>query len=277
MCSCDWSSDVCSSDLSVAFFIATSLVLLTLTSCGTSKKTGKQTAFGKAYHNIAGQYNYYFNAREITNISKDKIAETHKDNYNKVLELYKYVSADDAKAEASKLDDAIKRATINISLHPKSNFADDSYLYTGIAQYLKADYKEAEIAFAYIVVNLDPKKLAAERKLNKKEIAKKNKETKAAAQDAREEKAAIVKKESTNKKKEAAQKAKEQKKAQAEKIKEQKKAREEKIKEQKKNKGKKNTTKDNNTTKTLPKTADPDLKETAPKPKIGRASCRERV
>lgn len=144
------------------------VALMVVVGCVADKKTGRLTKFGKFYHNVTGEYNYFFNAREIIGKSNNKLAAAHKDNYNKVLQLFREAAIESATAENSQLDDAIKRAKVNIELHPKSDWADDSYLYVGIAQYLKKDYRDAEATFQYILNQFDPKKLALQEKPSKK-------------------------------------------------------------------------------------------------------------
>jgi tetratricopeptide (TPR) repeat protein len=146
--------------------------LFSFAACAT-KKTGKQTAFAIAYHNITGHFNYFFNAREIIGKSKKNLANNYKDNYNKVLEMYREAAVESAQDESPNLDDAIKRAGVNATLHSRSDWADDSYLLIGRAQYLKKEYKEAEATFQYMINEFNPKKLALINKEKPKKAAKK--------------------------------------------------------------------------------------------------------
>ncbi|MEY4928232.1 MAG: hypothetical protein RI894_2670 [Bacteroidota bacterium] len=147
-------------------------VVMTIVSCVADKKTGRLTKFGKFYHNVTGHYNYFFNAREIIETSTEKLAVAHKDNYNKVLEMYREAAIESATSENPRFDDAIKRGKVNAELHPKSDWADDTYLEIGMAQYLKKDYADAEGTFQYIVSQFDPKKLALEDKESRRKAAK---------------------------------------------------------------------------------------------------------
>ena len=150
-------------------FLAATLVFV---SCADNKKTGKQSALARAYHNVTGHYNYFFNAREIIHKSQKKLDDSYKDNYNKVLEMYRYAAVESAQAESTSLDDAIKRATVNVTLHRKSDWADDSYLYIGMGQYLKKDYKEAEATFGFMINEFDPKKLPQSSKKKQESTTK---------------------------------------------------------------------------------------------------------
>ncbi len=159
--------------LLLAVFVAVSLI-----GCVADKKTGRLSKIGKFYHNVTGHYNYYFNAREMIGISQKKLAETHKDNYNKILEMFREAAVESATSENGKFDDAIKRSKINIELHGKSDWADDSYLEIGKAQYLKKDYKDAAATFQFIINQFDPKKLALENGEAKKASKRKTVEKK---------------------------------------------------------------------------------------------------
>ena len=84
----------------VAIFVA-----MTIVGCVADKKTGRLSKFGKFYHNVTGHYNYFFNARELISISQTKLAEAHKDNYNKILEMFRDAAVESALPENPKFDD----------------------------------------------------------------------------------------------------------------------------------------------------------------------------
>jgi len=110
-----------------------------LADCTTQKRKGDMSALAKLYENTTAKYNGYFNAREILRSSILELEEQHQDNYNKILNMYRYVEAENPQAVAGSLDEAIKKGSIVVSLHRESVWTDDCYLLLGQAQYLKQD------------------------------------------------------------------------------------------------------------------------------------------
>lgn len=162
------------------------LALLALLGCVTQKKKDAEVGwFKKGYHNMTSHYNYWFNADELLDLNIAKLEEQHKDNYNKLLDIYPYASVDPQGAK-SDLDNIIKKSSKCIALHRVGDWDDDCYLLIGESQYLKRDFETAEATFKYIREEYDPhkkhksslksaKKKKAEAKKKKKASSKKKK------------------------------------------------------------------------------------------------------
>lgn len=148
------------------FWIAISIVVLT--ACTTQKKKGELSTVGKLWHNTTAHYNGYFNADEIIEASKLQLAEQHQDNYLELLDIYEYTEVDNPKAIAAQVDEALKKVTIVINLHPYSQWSDDCYLLAGKALYLKQDYESAEKAFRFLLNEYPPEDQAAKAEQKKK-------------------------------------------------------------------------------------------------------------
>lgn len=130
--------------------------LLLISACTTQKKRGELSKFGKLWHNTTAHYNGYFNANEIITASTLQLSEQHEDNYLQLLDVYEYVEVDNPQAVAEQLDEAIKKVTIVVNLHPYSQWTDDCYLLAGQALYLKQDYESAEKAFRFLLREYPP-------------------------------------------------------------------------------------------------------------------------
>lgn len=130
-----------------------------ITACTTQKKRGELKGLSKAYQNTTAKYNGYFNANELLQASILQLEEQHQDNYNKLLEMYKYIAADNPQAVAPNLDEAIKKVTIVVSLHRRSDWTDDCYLLVGESQFLKKEYESAEETFRYMSEEFSPYKV----------------------------------------------------------------------------------------------------------------------
>jgi tetratricopeptide (TPR) repeat protein len=147
-----------------------------LSACVTHRKKGETSLFGKFYHDVTAEYNGYYNAKVLLNESIVKLNTQQQDNYAKILDMYEYVGAVEAQAASGELDNAIKKASVVISLHRPSHWVDDSYLLIGQAQYVKKDYESAQETFEYLIEEFSPEKMA---KMDKSSSSKKSKKGKA--------------------------------------------------------------------------------------------------
>jgi tetratricopeptide (TPR) repeat protein len=161
------------------FIYAFSLVfaILFLSACVTHRKKGETSKIGKFYHDVTAKYNGYYNAKVLLNESIVKLNTQQQDNYSKILDMYEYVAATEAQAVAGELDNAIKKASVVISLHRPSHWVDDSYLLIGKSQYVKKDYESAQETFEYLIDEFSPEKMEKNNKSVKS--SKKSKKGKA--------------------------------------------------------------------------------------------------
>ncbi|MEL7251197.1 MAG: gliding motility protein, partial [Bacteroidota bacterium] len=109
--------------------------LLLVSACTTQKKRGELSKFGKLWHNTTAHYNGYFNANEIITESTVALSDQHDDNYLQLLDIYEYIEVDNPQAVAEQLDEAVKKVTVVVNLHPYSQWTDDCYLLAGKALY----------------------------------------------------------------------------------------------------------------------------------------------
>lgn len=194
------------------------LSFLILSGCVTQKKKEDVGPVSKGYHNMTARYNGYYNASNLLLESQIELDNQHKDNYNKILPIYRYMAADNPKALAEPLDEAVVKVTTVVALHEPARWVDDCYLLAGQAQFLKQDYETAEETFEYLVAEYSPQKMA-ERAAISKAKAKRSKAVKESIKkgekptvDSSGEKIKLTKKEreklNKNKKKESKKKRK---------------------------------------------------------------------
>ena len=207
------------------------LGLILASGCVSQKKKTDVGALGKGFHNMTARYNGYYNATNLVLESQLELENQYEDNYQQILPIYKYVAADNPKAVASSLDEAIVKVTTVVNLHEISRWTDDCYLLAGQAQFLKQEYESAEETLEFLIAEYSPQKMAERESINKargkrsKEVKKAIKEGKTRTDDG--EKIKLTKKE---RQKMAKKKKKEREKARKQKNKE--------IKKRRKNKGK---------------------------------------
>ena len=188
-------------------------IALLMPSCSTQKSREDISPLSKFYHNTTSEYNGYYNADVLMQETTLALEEQQKDNYNKVLDIYEYIGADNPQAVAPDLDKAIEKVAIVVSLHRQSHWTDDCYLLMGQAQFLKKDYESAEETFKYMIEEFpeDPAK-AKKKKGKKKKVSKKQKEKTAKKKREEREKARKKKKAEAKKKRKKSKKKKKRKK-----------------------------------------------------------------
>ncbi len=143
-----------------------------LISCVSQKKKGEYKGLRKFYHNTAAKYNAYFNARELLNLSMDKLEASYKEDYSKVLSVFPYEAIEDVNSEKASLDKAIEKVATDISIHKYSRWADDCYFLLAKAQYLKKDYETAEGSYEFLINEYQPQKLLEKSKSLKEKNSK---------------------------------------------------------------------------------------------------------
>lgn len=191
-------------------FTLIAIIVLGL-NCTTQRSRGDLKGLAKLYQNTTAHYNGYFNANEILEKSFLTLDEQYQDNYNQVLPIYTYIASADAQAVVPGLDTAIKKVTVVVNLHRRSDWTDDCYLLAGKAQFLKKDYESAESTFRFLVNEFNPAEPKKSRRATSSNSAAAKKQAAKEKQEEREQTAKEKKKEQERLKKERQKKIKEQK------------------------------------------------------------------
>ncbi|SFC89309.1 Tetratricopeptide repeat-containing protein [Flexibacter flexilis DSM 6793] len=122
------------------------LAFLGLVACSSEKNTPTS----RAYHNVLAKYNGYFLAREKTKEVENNIVKAHKENYNRILEIYQPISAATETSIKPLTEEIVKKASIPVQRHKYSKWVDDSYLLIGRARYYQADWENATTTYRYV-------------------------------------------------------------------------------------------------------------------------------
>lgn len=165
--------------------LAVSFILI-FAACASKVKRDEAKGLRKAYYNVTAKYNGYFNADVLIDESITKLEGMHRDNYNKILDIYPYVDVQNYSSAAPDLDKAIEKLAVVATVRRASDWTDDSYLQIGKAQYLKHQYQAAEEAFLYLTEMYNPANSKKAKALRKQEAAEAKKE---AAEERRKENA----------------------------------------------------------------------------------------
>lgn len=126
-------------------FIFSSILIL-FQSCSQEKRTWTSLA----WHNTLAHYNGYFIAREKMKEYETAQLVGHKDNYNKILDIYPFPPLGAATAANTTMEEIIKKASIPIQRHKNSDWVDDCYQLIGQARFYKEDWENALQTFKFI-------------------------------------------------------------------------------------------------------------------------------
>ncbi|MEI6061807.1 MAG: hypothetical protein WCR72_13965 [Bacteroidota bacterium] len=128
--------------------------IVLLYSCSTKKNTVTR----RVYHNLTTHYNVYWNGNESFKNGKNLLSEDAADNYNNILPVYNFGSADDARKIYSNMDRAIEKSGIAIPRHSLffdnveyNRWIDDCYMLIGKAQFYKQDYANSRRTMEYLM------------------------------------------------------------------------------------------------------------------------------
>ncbi|MBI4930781.1 MAG: tetratricopeptide repeat protein [Bacteroidetes bacterium] len=118
----------------------------------------KNTFTSRTYHNLTAHYNGLYWA----NVSLDEgifnLEKAHKDDYSKILPVFKYADDKAAKANYPQFDKAIEKINKVIQYHSMlikgkehNRWIDENYMTLGKAHFYKRDYYAAVTVFEYVV------------------------------------------------------------------------------------------------------------------------------
>ena len=169
------------------YFYKLLLSVFCLTFVGISCSTEKNALLNKAFHYTTTKFNGYFHGREALKLAKKNLEKNHVDNFEEILEIYRYGSKEQAQAEFSNLDRAISKASKMIENHSmkfkeksvvveKNNMIDDCYFLLAQARFFKMQYDSTEQTYKFIINQFKKSKLyyPAHIELIKTYIQKKN-------------------------------------------------------------------------------------------------------
>jgi tetratricopeptide (TPR) repeat protein len=124
--------------------------------------TQKNTFVSRNFHSITTKYNGFFNARESYQDGLRQLERAHVDNYEDVLSIFRYGSAQQASLVSGKMDVSYQKASIAIRRHSMNikgveynRWIDDSYFLIARSHYFKNDINLSILTFQYIVRQFD--------------------------------------------------------------------------------------------------------------------------
>lgn len=133
----------------IHYFFKAFLLLATsffASSCGPQK----DTVANRGMQNLTARYNILYNARILVDESERNILSSYRDNYDRLIPVYKEPTEELSQPELKNLDKAIEKANVIINEKDQSQYVDDAYLLIAKAHHLKAQYFDASEFFGYL-------------------------------------------------------------------------------------------------------------------------------
>jgi tetratricopeptide (TPR) repeat protein len=136
---------------------------------GISCSVKKNNFFSRTYHRTTAYFNGYFNAKERVKIGAKSLADSQKDQYDRILPIFKYGDPQLAKAVFPDMDEAIKKVSLVIQRHSmeidgeeRNKWIDDCYLVIGKAQFYKHETGNAIESFQFVAAEYRTKPIRYE-------------------------------------------------------------------------------------------------------------------
>lgn len=121
--------------------------LLTLSSFAQTK----QSWLKRTWHNMNARFNGLYLAQEQLNTSLTSLRNNHVDNFDEIISVFPYGTAEQRAAQKPNLEEVYKKCSNVIKKHPKSKWIDDSRYLIGLAYLYQNDPIAAIETFQYVV------------------------------------------------------------------------------------------------------------------------------
>ncbi len=126
------------------------VALFSLFAVSTTAQT-KQSWLKRTWHNMNARFNGLYLAQEQLNTSLTSLRNNHVDNFDEVISVFPYGTAEQRAAEKPNLEEVYKKCSNVIKKHPKSKWIDDSRYLIGLAYLYQNDPIAAIETFQYVV------------------------------------------------------------------------------------------------------------------------------
>lgn len=117
--------------------------------------TQKDNATNRGLQNLSARYNYIYNSNVLLDQYQTDLSQTHKDNYDELLEVYiapetiDYLNSSATNKPNASLEEINKKAQAIISEKGLSNYIDEAYILLGKTNFYTGSYFTAAEYFDY--------------------------------------------------------------------------------------------------------------------------------
>ncbi len=123
----------------------------------------ESTSFlGRNYHHTTARYNRYYHGKQILEEVKEGLKQSHKDDFNELLQVYAYGEVEGFVGNASQMDEIVKKAANIIDKHPRSKWIDNTYMLIGQSHFYRGDFFSAIDVFNFIFSKYRDKEIRSE-------------------------------------------------------------------------------------------------------------------
>jgi len=148
------------------------LGLAALLALTTSCSTNRDKWLNRNWHSMNTRYNGYYYGDMAIDEAFVELAKTNKDNYNAVIQVYRYGDKNSAQAVNPLTDRVLVKGTNMIKKHSmlingkqKNKWIDDCYLFMGKANFIKREYSSALQQFYYVMQTSEKESTKEEARL----------------------------------------------------------------------------------------------------------------
>jgi tetratricopeptide (TPR) repeat protein len=123
-----------------------------------SCSTRQDKWLNRTWHSVNTRYNGYFNGNEAIKEGIVNLSKAHKDDFNRVIGVYRYGDKDIAQSVNPQTDRAIAKGVAMIKKHSmlingkqRNKWIDDCYFLIGKANYLKREFGQTQQQLRYVI------------------------------------------------------------------------------------------------------------------------------
>jgi tetratricopeptide (TPR) repeat protein len=132
-----------------------------LVGCGPDRNSW----MAREYQNTTARYNRYYNGQVILDETVRGVKESHVDDFNKIISIYPYGTAENLTSNSGQMDEILKKSAHTLIKHPKSKWIDDTYILIGKSHFFRGDFFSAIDVFDYVYSTYRDKEIKDEAQL----------------------------------------------------------------------------------------------------------------
>lgn len=148
--------------------ILCAVILVSATSCSTKRDKWEN----RTWHSINTRYNGYYYGNLAAQEAFVELAKNNKDNYNNVIQVYRYGDKNSAQSVNPLTDRVLTKGATMITKHSmlingkqRNKWIDDCYLIMGKANFIKREYSSALQQLQYVILSSEKESTKEEARL----------------------------------------------------------------------------------------------------------------
>lgn len=110
----------------------------------------KESWLRRTWHNMNARFNGLYLAKEDLNRSVESLRSGHKDDFNQIISVFPYGTAEQRKSQKAALEEVYKKCSNVIKKHPKSRWVDDAWFLIGESYLFQNELYTAIETYQYV-------------------------------------------------------------------------------------------------------------------------------